>query len=305
LVAVAGCARFGYDPIEAKAQIVESDAGAGVTDGQGGNVSPPDEAGSDLMEAGDLDVLTQADITEPVDVVTDAGSEPGLDDSSDGPMQSTGVVVDLSDPLAMLRNGAAKINGTELDLVTADFFQAGSAYLPTPYAIGPATTFSIAFSFRIYGGDGVGGADGFTLVWQNAGPTALGTAGSSLGYASTVTPSVAVEFDTYKTAGDQNDNHVALDTGGNEQVALALALTLPFDLNDGASHNAWVDYDGATKTVTVYLSDAAMKPAAPLLTGTADLATLVGSSAYLGFTGGDGALRNVEAITALSVSYKN
>jgi hypothetical protein len=42
----------------------------------------------------------------------------------------------------------------------------------------------------------------------------------------------------------------------------------------------------------------------PLFAGTADLTMLVGSSAYLGFTGGDGALRNVEAITAMSVSYK-
>ena len=119
-----------------------------------------------------------------------------------------------------------------------------------------------------------------------------------------VTPSLAVEFDTYQTSGnDQNDNHVALDTGGNEQVALAAAWTLPFDLNDGAPHNAWVDYDGATQTVTVYLSDATTKPAAPLFTGTADLAKLVGSSAYLGFTGGCGLMRNIEAITAMTVGY--
>jgi hypothetical protein len=298
LVAVTGCARFGYDPIEAKAnaQIVGSDADVVASDGQGGNVIPPHDSGAALSETSDLDVLTQSDITESPDVIPD--------DGSDAPPPSTGVVIDLSDPLAMLRNGAAKINGTELDLVTGDYFQAGSTYLPTPYPIGPTTTFSIAFSFRLYGVDGVGGADGFTLVWQNAGPTALGTAGSSLGYATAVTPSVAVEFDTYKTTGDQNDNHVALDTGGNEQIALAVALTLPFDLNDGASHNAWVDYDGATKTVTVYLSDAPTKPAVPLLSGIADLTTLVGSSAYLGFTGGCGLLRNVEAITGMSVSYK-
>jgi hypothetical protein len=303
LLVVAGC-RFGYDPIEAKAsaQIAESDADIIATDGQGGNVIPADDAGSVLSDTSILDVLTQPDVTELPDVVSDGSA---FDEASDAPPLSNVVVVDLSDPTSMVRNGAARIDGTSLNLVTGEYFQAGSAYLPTPYAIGPTTTFSIAFSFRLYGVDGVGGADGFTLVWQNAAPTALGGAGSSLGYANAVAPSVAVEFDTYKTAGnDQNDNHVAVDTGGNEQVALAAAWTLPFDLNDGAPHNAWVDYDGATKTVTVYLSDAATKPAVPLLVGTADLATLVGSSGYLGFTGGCGLLRNVEAITAMSVSYK-
>jgi len=292
LVVAAGCARFGYDPIEAraKAPIVEGDAHIA---GESGAFSPPDDSGAGLAETLAPDVVTQLDDAEPPDVVTDAGSD-----------ASTGRVVDFSDPGATLRNGATKIDGTALNLVTGDFYQAGSAYLPTPYLIGPTTTFSIAFTFRLYGGDGVGGADGFTLVWQSAGPTALGTAGSSLGYAMTVTPSVAVEFDTYMTSGnDQNDNHVAIDTGGNEQVALAVAWTLPFDLNDGAPHNAWVDYDGATKTVTVYLSDAATKPGVPLLAGTADLATLVGSSAYLGFTAGCGFFKNIEAITAMSVSY--
>jgi hypothetical protein len=224
IVAVSGCARFGYDPLQAKAQIVESDADVGTTDGQGGNVNPSDDAGSGLMDTEVVDVLAPPDVTESPDVVSDAGSD-ALDEASDAPPPSTGVVIDLSDPLAMLRNGATKINGMELDLVTGDYFQAGSAYLPTPYPIGPTTTFSIAFSFRIYGGDGVGGADGFTLVWQNAGPTALGTAGSSLGYASTVTPSVAVEFDTYKTAGnDLNDNH--LRSGHRRQRASGAGRSL-------------------------------------------------------------------------------
>src|SRR5205823_2725531 len=70
------------------------------------------------------------------------------------------------------------------------------------------------------------GADGFAVVIQNSGPTALGGAGSGLGYAVAdegtegIARSVAIEFDTFDLAalgesgeaqfGDPNNNHISV-----------------------------------------------------------------------------------------------
>jgi hypothetical protein len=52
---------------------------------------------------------------------------------------------------------------------------------------------------------------------------------------------------------------------------------------------AWIDYDAGSQTVAVFLSTSSTKPAAPVLTTTVDLGTLLGSTAYVGFTAGTGA----------------
>jgi hypothetical protein len=46
------------------------------------------------------------------------------------------------------------------------------------------------------------------------------------------------------------------------------------------------------------------KPGTPTLTGTVDLATLVGTTAYLGFTAGTGGLSNIHEVQAMTVHYQ-
>jgi hypothetical protein len=175
LLAATGCARFGYDPIEAKGASAITGADAGTVDatsaGSGGNAddadigapggqgggAASDDGATEPLDTSVLDVLSPPDVAEPPDVaapppdvVAEDASSPDADAASDALPPPAGLVVDFSAPGAVLLNGAAKIDGTSLDLVTGDYFQAGSAYLPTPYPIGPATTFSIAFAFRIY-----------------------------------------------------------------------------------------------------------------------------------------------------------
>jgi len=314
VVAVAAC-RVGYEPIETRratsgvtvdaatagAGGSENEAGSGGGDVDAGSGGAPDDAGSgggpdDAGSGGAPDDAT-AD-----EAPLDAASPDVAEDADAAPSD---LVVDFSDPAQMVRNGSATIDGSALDLTTGAQVQAGSAYLPTPYAIGPSTVFSIFFTFRMYGGDGAAGADGITLIWQNApaGTAALGLPGSGVGY-ETVTPSVDVRFRTARTtAEDPGDNYVAINEDGT-RAAVVANTTLPFDLNDGVSHNVWVDYDGATKTITVYLDDAATKPAVPALTGVADLQALVGATAYLGFTGSTGGATNVQAIEAMTVHYR-
>jgi hypothetical protein len=217
------------------------------------------------------------------------------------------VGVDFSDPSQTVRNGNAKLVGSTLQLTAATNYQIGSAYLPNAYAIGPNTTFSIVFTFRISDGPDVGvGGDGMTMIWQNApaGTAALGTAGSGLGYEPNVAPSVDVRLRTARsTAEDSTDNYVAINQGGSNAITAA-NFALPFDLNDGASHGLWVEYSGASKTITVYLGDTTTKPVTPTLVAAADLEALVGTQAYLGFTASTGGAVNVHTIESMTVKYQ-
>ena len=93
------------------------------------------------------------------------------------------------------------------------------------------------------------GADGFAFVIQNISPTALGSAGSGLGYEG-IFNSLAVEMDTFHNY-DQMDffeNHISVMTQGwrynisaNHSYSLATTNRCP-DLTDGR-HTVRIKYD--------------------------------------------------------------
>jgi glucose/arabinose dehydrogenase len=145
------------------------------------------------------------------------------------------------------------------------------------------------------GGNGTNGADGFTFVLQNdsRGASALGATGGAVGY-SNIANSLAIEFDTYDNgAGDPDANHLSLLRNGNVNTAVKNALT-GIDLNSGSPLNAWIDYDGATNQLNVYLSTTTTKPGTAVLT--IDLVATLGTKAFFGFTGGTGGFRNLQEI---------
>ncbi|KAI9346556.1 hypothetical protein BDR26DRAFT_855751 [Obelidium mucronatum] len=75
----------------------------------------------------------------------------------------------------------------------------------------------IDFTFRA-GNPNEEGADGLALVFQSAGPRALGNGGSGMGYAG-IPHSVAIEFDMYASRDSCNDpdgNHVSIQTCGSQ-----------------------------------------------------------------------------------------
>ena len=84
-------------------------------------------------------------------------------------------------------DGSAKISGTSLELTDGGPNEAASAFYATPLNI---ESFATDFQFQLTNAN----ADGFAFVIQNAGPTALGADGGSLGYAG-IGNSVAVKFD--------------------------------------------------------------------------------------------------------------
>ncbi len=190
-------------------------------------------------------------------------------------------------------NGATEVVDGDLRLTSAQPWQTGSAFYNQAIAIDDMTSFSTEFQFKLSGGDGITGADGFTFMLQSDGLNTLGAAGSGLGYDG-ISQSVAVEFDTYKWK-ELNNNHVAVLKNGDKNKHLAIA-TPTVDLNGGDILNAWIDYDGTTNLLEVFVSGSANKPGASLLSHNIDLDAVLGSTAYAGFSGGTGGLTNAQDI---------
>jgi glucose/arabinose dehydrogenase len=203
----------------------------------------------------------------------------------------------FSNSTGIATNGNASKSGTTLQITPDINDQAGSAFYDTAFQLDANSSFSTQFQFKLSGANGTNGADGFTFVLQNdpRGTSAIGPSGGGSGYQG-VTNSLAIEFDTYKNGNnDPNDNHLSLLRNGDVFTAVKDAIT-PLDLNSGAPINAWIDYDGATDQLNVYLSSTTTKPTTATLTQTIDLVTTLGSKAYFGFTGGTGGLRNLQEI---------
>ncbi|HEY9639068.1 MAG TPA: DUF4347 domain-containing protein, partial [Coleofasciculaceae cyanobacterium] len=201
-------------------------------------------------------------------------------------------------------NGNALQTNNALRLTPASGFQAGSAFWTTPLAINANTSFQTRFQFRLQGGNGTNGADGFTFMLQNSatGTAALGTNGGSLGYGGRnsagknyLDRSLAIEFDTYKNSTDPSNNNVSVLRDGNTTTALA-TTTPSLDLNSGSAVNAWVDYNAINDRLDVYLSQSTVKPTTASLSYTIDLASVVGSQAFAGFSAGTGGLSNAQDI---------
>lgn len=197
----------------------------------------------------------------------------------------------------IITNGSASQSGTRLRLTPNVNTQAGSAFYDTAFTIDGSTSFSTEFQFQLTGSDGTAGADGFAFVIHNdsRGTGAIGGTGGAVGY-SGISNSIAVEFDTYDNgSGDPNNNHISVLRNGNVTSALVNAIT-PIDLNSGSSINAWVDYNGSTNQLDIYLATGTSKPTTATLSTTVDLANTVGNQAYFGFTAGTGGLRNIQDI---------
>lgn len=198
-------------------------------------------------------------------------------------------------------NGSAAVSGGALVLTPNATNRAGSAFLSSPVPVSEGTSFSSRFVFRMNGtGDG---AEGMTFVLQGSAATALGAFGGGLGYQG-INQSLAVELDTRQGGTDPNANHVGVLTNGVVSPHLGTANS-PFDLENGASHTLWVDYDGPADTLRVYLVQgvSTAKPASPLLTQTAlKLADITGPQAWIGFTGATSSSTNTHEVLAWEIN---
>lgn len=209
----------------------------------------------------------------------------------------------FADLTSLNLNGSAAGSNDRLRLTPASNNQAGSAFFNQAFQVDSDTSFTTQFQFQITGGQGTDGADGFALVLQNSssGTNALGNPGGELGYAS-ILNSIAIEFDTYDNgAGDMNNNHLSILSNGSVTTSLA-QISAPFDLNSGNVLNAWIEYNGTSDVLQVYLSNTGTQPVDAVLSTTVDLAGTLGNQAFIGFTAGTGGLVNDQDILNWSFS---
>lgn len=187
-------------------------------------------------------------------------------------------------------NNPVPFNGRNVLRLTSGPGQEGSAFVTLPLELAEASVFTTAFQFQITDSDGVSdndgpGADGLAFVIATD-PQSLGGGGSGLGY-SGITPSVAVEFDTFAFSVGSG-NHVGINLNGS--TTSVVEQHIGTRLNNGAVWYVWVDYDGPTSQLEVRVADTAERPLAPTLSATVNLPALLGGApAYLGFTSGTGA----------------
>lgn len=156
-------------------------------------------------------------------------------------------------------------------------------------------TDSFDFTFDVYLGSNDFGADGIAFVLQPI-STSIGAAGGGLGYDG-VSPSLAVEIDTYQNPSDPPFDHLAIMGNGivqHNNPAGNLAGPVPAlyanaNIEDGVEHRLRVFWDPLTQVMQVYLDDSLR------LEYQADIVQNLFSGdplVYWGFTGSTGGLNN-------------
>lgn len=209
-------------------------------------------------------------------------------------------------------NGNGTLSGTDI-LVTPDLQNqlASVIFNPTFSTLGDL---HVKMVVKITTTTGTG-ADGMAFVMHNdpRGILAIGSPGEGIGYGVqtttppnnvAITPSVAVEFDTYYNAGradpnhpnDLNYGHIGLMFNGNPTHDGIPAHIKDLNgtgitLKTGNPVYLWIDYAVATTTLDVYVSATNTKPGAPAMTAVTNLDTALnptGHTFYMGFTGSTG-----------------
>jgi hypothetical protein len=199
-------------------------------------------------------------------------------------------------------NGSAKLGtgllgGPVIWLTPAQQYQAGTAFTTKKIAFGARYIFGTFFMFQMINPNSQA-SDGMTFVIQTESASALGGDGGALGYVG-ITPSVAVEFDTWNNGGgfDINDNHAAILTNGQRNdidpqtpygVTNCQPTTGQFGcMNNGHIWSVWIDYDGTNLNVAI--ADNSIKRPANLISYPIDIPALLGpNGAFVGFGAGTG-----------------
>lgn len=158
--------------------------------------------------------------------------------------------------------------------------------------------FKIAVEVNL--GNSDGGADGIAFVLQNL-DTGQGSTGGGLGYGggAPISPSMAIEFDTWTNAGADpatGEDHIAFVENGNTNTMPPEAdITIVDNLENGNYHSVVISWDSDTQTLgyefthsngTVY-SD----------TKSVNLIAMMGTPiAFWGFTASTGGARNEQSV---------
>lgn len=173
--------------------------------------------------------------------------------------------------------------------------ETGSAFLTNKIALGADRSFSTFFTFKITHSDkNSPPANGFCFV-MSANNNTYGHS-ETMGYDG-LQNSIAVEFDVYDNTGgmptavEPGDNHLGFDLNGSGNSVQALEFgKSDLNLADGSLKYAWVDFSGASDTLTVTVSGTPSRDAGKTMTvPNADIsAGLTSPDVYAGFTASTG-----------------
>ena len=199
-------------------------------------------------------------------------------------------------------NSVTKVNANSLEITNGGTYEAGSAFYTTPVNI---QSFTTNFTFQLTSA----AADGFTFTIQDAGPTAIGGYGGSLGYGPNPTTgttggigkSVAIKFDIYSNSGEGTDSTGMYTNGASPTVPAVNLTSSGIVLTSGDTISAQLVYNGTTLTLT--LTDTVTNDTFSQAF-TVNIPSIVGANtAYVGFTGGTGggtAIQNIKTWTFTS-----
>lgn len=237
----------------------------------------------------------------------------------------------------------AEVGDDGLILTSGQGDLAGAVYTSTPIDIANDSSFSAQFSFSTAE---VGDPEGLTFILHNdpAGVAALGDRAPGLGYQDfdynrgagdgsdfAITNALVIEFDTFENnAGqfedvsgnsievaliDGNGDRILLDASGNPQTLADGQMDFTdFDFNNGEVHTAWIEYDGNTQILSIFLAtgDSPAQPTEPVFTvdlsgvGINDLETVLGGQqAYVGFTAAGGGRNNNQTHTISAFDFES
>ncbi len=152
-------------------------------------------------------------------------------------------------------------------------------------------------SAEVYLGTKDDGADGMAMVFQVTGNDIVST-GSGIGYQG-VSPSIAIEFDTYQNRDELNDpadDHVAVRTNGSP-VHIASDYVEVGNLEDGKYHPMTFEWNAAKQTFNLTLDGKQLfKETSIPKNG------LAGQQVYFGFTAATGLYSNLHKVRRISLS---
>ncbi|MCP4886206.1 MAG: hypothetical protein GY904_06285 [Planctomycetaceae bacterium] len=151
--------------------------------------------------------------------------------------------------------------------------------------------FSVKFTYQASGDRA---ADGITFAFQNEGARAVGQTGGGLGYDGISGPTAAYQINLYE-GHVQGSNFVTTNTSGN------YLSTDPVDFNSGNPIRVELSFDTDANTVQETLTDLTANTSYSYTHQNVDLASLLGSSAFVGFTGGDGGATSIQTVTDFSL----
>ncbi|MBE1444883.1 S-layer homology domain-containing protein [Paenibacillus sp. OAS669] len=197
------------------------------------------------------------------------------------------------------RNGRANVFQDVMRLTGNEGTVFGSMFNKKMITSTNKYSFSTFFKFRLNANKASSNpGDGITFALQAQSNNA-GATGEGIGYGG-IKPSFAVKYDTYNNSnlGDPSANYIGLAVNGDVNNKAGwytngtdLSKKFGINLSDGNDYFTWIDYDGNTQNVKVYISKTETRPKEPVLDAKGvDLETIFTGKpgVYAGFTASTG-----------------